>query len=140
MVHGIKSLKRLISPAAHNTDLPQSSGPGGEHRLRSLDKQLRLHKRPAHNSTHPRDQRQHSDPLQGGPTLLRLPVVPAGEVPQQVRVADTQHEVCFSVVRLIGVFVVVGRTGTFLLQECLLVLRWSSAFCPKRRRDGGRSK
>lgn len=71
-------------PAAHDADLLQPPGPGGEPRLGPVGQQLRLHGHPAHQPSRPRDQRQRPRPLPRGPALLRLPLVPAREVPQQV--------------------------------------------------------
>lgn len=70
--------------AAHHSDLPQPSGPGGEQGLGPVDQQLRLHGHTAPHPPRPRDQRQLSYPLPRGPALLWLPLVPAREVPQQV--------------------------------------------------------
>lgn len=131
-------------PAAYDTDLPQSPGPGGEPGLRSVDQQFWLHGDTAHHSPRPWDQRQCSNPLPWGPALLWLPLVPACEVPQQVRY--TALWLCFHSLKVIvptsltscyfGVFA--GRTGTFLPQKCPPALQWSSACSPKRRPAGGR--
>lgn len=133
-------------PAAHNKDFPQPPGPSGESGLGSLDQQFRLHWYSAHHAHHPRGQRQHPHPLSRGPTLLRLPLVPACEVPQQVRgpalfvwhLCSVDVLTCHCYPERCVVFA--GRTGTFLLQKCLPAFLWSSAWCPKRRRGGGRSR
>lgn len=75
--------------AAHHSDLPQSPGPGGEQGLGSVDQQLRLHGHTAHHPPRSRDQRHLSHPLPRGPPLLRVPLVPAREVPQQVSSAPS---------------------------------------------------
>lgn len=58
-----------------------------------MDQQLRLHGDPAHHASRPRAQRQRAHPLPGGPALLRLPLVPARQVPQQVSDHTTPHHI-----------------------------------------------
>lgn len=80
----VNAVSSVRPAAAHHSDLPQPSGPGGEQGLGPVDQQLRLHGDTAHHPPRPRDQRQLSHPLPRGPALLRVPLVPAREVPQQV--------------------------------------------------------
>lgn len=101
-----------VPSAAYDTHLPQSPGPGGEPGFRSMDQQFWLHRHSAHHTPRPRDQRQLSHRLPRGPTLLRLPLVPACEVPQQVSNSQLLF-ILFIVFSYFVVFLTLSILGVF---------------------------